>query len=123
MTPVPPPHRLPPASSLDLAAERTALACERTYSAWVRTGLSAVGAAVGLQAVLRGHVPDLLLHLSSAGLFLFGALCFVAGVVRARARPGPAGGTREMLAPSMAIAMNLLLLLGVTAAAASLWSY
>lgn len=123
MTPEPPPLGLPPDPSLELAAERTVLACERTYSAWVRTGLSAVGAAVGLHAVLKTHVPTLLLHLSGSGLLLFGALCFVAGAARSRVRAGLLRSTREMLDPRMAVAMNLLLFLGVVAAGASLWTY
>jgi putative membrane protein len=122
MTLEPPPGGLPPESSLELAAERTVLACERTYSAWVRTGLSAVVAAVGLHAVLRGHVPRPLLHLSSAGLLAFGALCFVAAIARSRVGAGLVANSREMLDPRMAVAMNLLLFLGVMAAAAGLWS-
>ena len=123
MTSEPPPEESPPDASLELAAERTVLACERTYSAWVRTGLSAVGAAVGLHAVLKSHVPDLLLRLSGTGLLLFGALCFVAGQARSRVRAPVLRSTREMLDPRIVTAMNLLLFLGMVAAAASLWSY
>jgi hypothetical protein len=78
---------------------------------------------VGLHAVLKSHVPDLLLRLSGTGLLLFGALCFVAGQARSRVRAPVLRSTREMLDPRIVTAMNLLLFLGMVAAAASLWSY
>jgi len=53
----------------DLARERNALARERTLSAWLRTGLAAVAAGVGLAHLAAGVAPVLWLT-RAAGLLL-----------------------------------------------------
>jgi putative membrane protein len=60
------------------AADRTVLAAERTYAAWVRTGLVALVAGVGAKTSLGDVLPEWV---------LFSAFCFVAGVWR-EIRPG-----------------------------------
>ena len=42
----------------DFAEDRTLLANQRTFAAWLRTGLTAVGVALGVQALLREITPD-----------------------------------------------------------------
>jgi putative membrane protein len=44
--------------SQTLAEDRTVLANERTYTAWVRTGLAALAAGIGFERLLRGEVPQ-----------------------------------------------------------------
>ena len=42
-----------------LAADRNVLAAERTYAAWVRTGLAALVAGGGAKALMSGILPGL----------------------------------------------------------------
>ena len=65
-----------------LAIDNTVLAAERTYAAWVRTGLTALAAGVGARALLHGAVPDWLARITGAMLVLFSALAFGAAVWR-----------------------------------------
>jgi putative membrane protein len=58
------------------------LAAERTYAAWVRTGLAALASGVGAKALLAHAVPDLLVQFAGTVLTLFSAFCFVAGIWR-----------------------------------------
>ena len=84
----------------ELAVGRTILAVERTYDAWIRTGLTALASGVGARALLAGIVPVWLTRSTSAMLVLFAAFCFIAGawreiatdtrLRRARIRPMPA---------------------------------
>ncbi|HEX8534816.1 MAG TPA: DUF202 domain-containing protein [Allosphingosinicella sp.] len=113
--------RPPIDTSLELAAERTVLALERTYSAWVRTGLAAIGAAVGLHAVLESRVPKLLLHVSGTALILFGLLCFIAGTSRSRVSARVVLDSRDAIRPLLIAIMDALLFLGALAAIVSLW--
>ncbi|SPJ25778.1 DUF202 domain-containing protein [Palleronia abyssalis] len=68
----------------DWAEDRTILAAERTYAGWVRTGLTAVVVAIGLQALFRLEEPAWLPR-AVASVFLLGALLvFLAGWSEAR---------------------------------------
>lgn len=69
---------------LPWARERTALAFERTYAAWVRTGLAALAFGIAIHG-LRGSAPGWLSQIAESGLILFAALCFVTGLHRLRA--------------------------------------
>ena len=60
------------------------MAFERTYAAWVRTGLAALAFGMAIRG-LKADVPGSLSRLAESGLILFGALCFVAGLHRLRA--------------------------------------
>ena len=42
----------------ELAANRTVFAAERTYAAWVRTGLVSLAAGVGAKRTLGGVLPE-----------------------------------------------------------------
>ncbi|MDI3309457.1 MAG: DUF202 domain-containing protein [Acetobacteraceae bacterium] len=64
------------------AADRTVLAAERTYAAWVRTGLVSLAAGVGAKTTLGNVLPEWMILLAGSLLVLFAGFCFVAGVWR-----------------------------------------
>jgi putative membrane protein len=64
------------------AADRTVLAAERTYAAWVRTGLVSLVAGVGAKTTLGNVLPEWAILLAGSLLVLFAGFCFVAGVWR-----------------------------------------
>lgn len=64
------------------AADRTVLAAERTYAAWVRTGLVSLAAGVGAKTTLGNVLPEWVILFTGSLLVLFSAFCFVAGVWR-----------------------------------------
>lgn len=66
----------------DSADRRTELAAERTYAAWMRTGLVALASGVGSRKLLEGVVPGWMIVGFGTVLILFSAFCFVAGVWR-----------------------------------------
>ena len=67
---------------VDWALERTRLAKERTFAAWMRTSLAAIGLAVALVKLVTGSDEAWLVR-SLALLFLFvGAMVCVIGVRR-----------------------------------------
>lgn len=69
------------------AADRTVLAAERTYAAWVRTGLVALAAGVGAKTSLGQVLPEWAILFNASLLVLFSAFCFAAAVWR-DLRPG-----------------------------------
>ncbi len=71
-----------------LAADRTIYAAERTYAAWMRTGLTALASGIGAKALLADVVPEFLIVATGTILVLFSAFCFVVAVIR-EFRPGP----------------------------------
>src|SRR5262249_34695264 len=68
--------------STQLAADRTVFGAERTYAAWVRTGLLALASGIGAKATLAGVVPEWLIVATGSMLVLFSAFCFGAAVWR-----------------------------------------
>ena len=70
------------------AADRTVLAAERTYAAWVRTGLVSLVAGVGAKASLGNVLPDWAILFNATLLVLFSGFCFAVAVWR-DLRPGP----------------------------------
>jgi putative membrane protein len=69
------------------AADRTVLAAERTYAAWVRTGLVSLAAGVGAKTSLGSVLPEWAILFNATLLVLFSAFCFAAAVWR-NLRPG-----------------------------------
>lgn len=57
----------------DWAEDRTIMANERTFSSWMRTGLGAIGVAIGLQAVFGKFDPTWAAK-AVATLFLIAAI-------------------------------------------------
>ena len=74
---------------IELAADRTLLASERTYAAWLRTGLAALAAGIGAQKLLEALVQPWLVMAASIVLILLAEFCFVAGVWRQLSRSVP----------------------------------
>ena len=64
---------LPNARRTELAADRTVFAAERTYAAWVRTGLVALASVIGARKLLEGVVPGLMIMDTGTALVLFSA--------------------------------------------------
>ena len=60
-----------------LALDRTVLANERTYQAWLRTGLAAFGAGLGIAKFLKGLMPTWIVMSITALLIIFSAASFL----------------------------------------------
>jgi putative membrane protein len=69
------------------AADRTVLAAERTYAAWVRTGLVSLVAGVGAKTSLGSVLPEWAILFNASLLVLFSGFCFAVAVWR-DLRPG-----------------------------------
>ena len=76
------PTEATPDRHAEVAANRTAEAAERTYAAWVRTGLISLAAGVGAKKTLGGVLPEWVVVLTGSVLVVFAAFCFAAGVWR-----------------------------------------
>ncbi len=63
----------------DSAVDRTLMAEERTFSAWMRSGLAAEGAAVAIVKMLPDSEPRWLVHLLGVILSVVGAMAFALG--------------------------------------------
>jgi putative membrane protein len=63
----------------DLAKERNRLAAERTFSAWLRTGLAGVGGGVAIMKFLSftHETHEILAHIIGQMLVLWGILIFI----------------------------------------------
>ncbi len=61
----------------ELAQDRTALASERTYAAWVRTGLASLAAALGVAKFIDHTVPVWTVRAIASLLILLAALSFI----------------------------------------------
>lgn len=104
--------------NLALSADRTILAREQVYGSWVRTGLTALAAAVGARTLYATVVPAWLAVATGVLLALFSAFCFLAAVWR---EMSPAFAdlhpSQRRLPPSMLIVINGSLTLVALAAA------
>ena len=105
-----------------LAADRNILAAERTYAAWVRTGLFALASGVGARALLDGVVPGWLVLADASLLIAFSAFCFGAAVWR-ELHPGtpPPRPALKPIAPGVLITINAFLALVSLAALVGIW--
>jgi putative membrane protein len=66
----------------DWALERTVLASERTFSAWLRTGMTAMEAGLGIARLLSSVTLPWLARAIGVLLIIAGATAFVVGVWR-----------------------------------------
>ena len=107
---------------VQLAADRTVFAAERTYAAWVRTGLAALASGVGTKKVLEGVIPEWLIIVAGSILVAFSALCFGAAIWR-ELRPGAATTKADSprLPPSLLVVFNGVLVLVALAALLGIW--
>lgn len=60
----------------------TVLANERTYSAWLRTGITALATGLGIERFLGGVIPDPVIRAISMSLLLFSIVAFALGAWR-----------------------------------------
>ena len=109
--------------STALAIDRTILAAERTYAAWMRTGLAALAFAVGARALLGDTVPEWLILPTGCVLALFSGFCFVVAVWR-ELMPGiaPQPETRRLPAAMLITVNGFLLLVSLAAFVGLLFS-
>ena len=119
---------MPDSSSSDdprvlYAADRTVLAAERTYAAWVRTGLVALAAGVGAKTTLGNVLPEWAILFNATLLVLFSAFCFAAAVWR-DLRPGhdsPQRSDVRRIPPVLLAVVNGGLLLVALGALLGVW--
>src|SRR3954453_2355662 len=105
-----------------LAADRNILAAERTYAAWVRTGLFALASGLGARALLAGVLPGWLVMAGASMLIAFSTFCFGAAIWR-QLNPGPPPPRPQLtqIPPALLIAMNAFLALVSLAALIGIW--
>lgn len=67
----------------ELASERTLLAAQRTFSAWIRTGLAGVGGGLAVPRVLKFNGDEHLTvaHLIGALLVIWGASIIIYAIM------------------------------------------
>jgi putative membrane protein len=105
-----------------LSADRNILAAERTYAAWVRTGLFALASGIGAHALLNGVVPGWLVMADASMLIAFSIFCFGAAIWR-HLNPGPPPPVPQLvpIPRAVLITMNLFLALVSLAALIGIW--
>jgi len=101
----------------ELASERTLLAAERTFSAWLRTGLAAVGGglAVARALVFNTYAHEVAARMISGLLVIWGAGIFIYALIsyhRTCVRLSQDGRSRNSL--SVMILMTAILLIIAT---------
>lgn len=112
-----------PEPNEQLAVDRTRLAEERTYAAWVRTALAALASGIGARALLEGLVPDWLARAMGSVLVLFAACCLALALCRQiAARSLPADREVPPIPPALLIGVNGLLLVVTLAALIGIWA-
>ena len=105
------------------AADRTVLAAERTYAAWVRTGLVSLVAGVGAKTSLGSVLPEWAILFNASLLVLFSGFCFAVAVWR-DLRPGHDAPERSdvwRLPPVLLLVVNGGLLLVSLGALLGVW--
>ncbi len=105
------------------AADRTVLASERTYAAWVRTGLVSLAAGVGAKTSLGSVLPEWAILFNATLLVLFSGFCFAVAVWR-DLRPGHDSPRRSdvwRLPPALLVVVNGGLLMVSLGALMGVW--
>ena len=105
-----------------LAADSTIFAAERTYAAWVPTGLAALAAGIGAKAVIGAALTEPVVLTTGSALVVFSAICFGAGVWRELfpGAPPPRPDVRRP-PPALFVSMNGFLILVSVAALVGIW--
>jgi len=105
-----------------LAADRTVLAAERTYAAWVQLGLGALAAGIDAKKLLEGVIAEWMIIATASLLVLFSSFCFAAAVWR-QLWPGapPPQPHLRRLPPAILIVVNGSLAIVSLAALVSIW--
>lgn len=99
------------------------LAGERTYAAWVRTGLAALASGIGARALLKDVVFPWLSTATGTVLILFSAFCFVAAVWREMGTGAPPlRPDIKRLPAALLLGLNGFLMLLSLAALVGIWT-
>ena len=105
-----------------MAADRTVLAAERTYAAWMRTGFAALASGVGVRTLLAAALGHWLVMGVGSVLILFSGFCFSAAVWRELLAGAPPPGTGVRRIPrSVLYFVNGFLTLVSLAALVGIW--
>lgn len=105
-----------------LALDRTALANERTYAAWIRTGLAALVTGLGIARFLVDSVPLWSIRTIAAILLVFSAVAFFLAAWRyEHLHVGMAHLDVKMIPVGMVKLSSLVLIACSLIALASLW--
>jgi putative membrane protein len=107
----------------DWAEDRTILASERTFAGWMRTGMTAVAIALGLQAVFREFQPTWVPKAAATAFVAIAVFVFVTAAIEARKtlrRMAPHAARPRSPASTWAIALALSL--AALATGAILWA-
>ncbi len=106
----------------DYAEHRTLLANERTYAAWVRTGLTALAAGIAFERFIPGTLPGWSVRLIAVILIAFSAACFGLALWRYRHLGIRFPRLRAVtIAPRLLAALTLLLIVASLLALVGLW--
>jgi putative membrane protein len=91
-------QRTPEDELMESAPRRTLLAAERTYLAWLRTGLGALGLAVAVGRLLPALIDasHLAFGMLGAGYAMFGVLVLVLAAYRAQRTRAALAARRPM---------------------------
>jgi putative membrane protein len=106
-----------------LALDRTVLANERTYAAWLRTGLTALATGLGTARFMPAAIPLWSVRMIAALLLLFGAASFVLAAWRYETLHV---GIRHLdvntIPPPVVTALSVILVCCTLLALAALWT-
>ena len=97
------------------------LAAERTYAAWVRTGLAALASGIGARALLKDVMPILLVRVTATVLILFAGFCMCAAIWREFYGLPPGKTHLSMMPRYVIIPVNAFLVLVTLAALVGNW--
>jgi putative membrane protein len=104
-----------------LAADRTVYSAERTYAAWVRTGLAAMASGVGAKKILEGVIPEWAILATGSVLVLFASFSFGVAIWReVFPGPPPPRGFVRRIHPALVVFFNVCLFAVSLAALASI---
>ncbi len=101
---------------------RTRLAAERTYAAWIRTGLMALLGGIAARALLAKILPVWFGSVTGSVLVLFSAFCFCAAVWRELTGAATATPSHTRHLPdALLLTFNGFLVFVSTAALVGIW--
>jgi len=107
---------------ITLALDRTILANERTYAAWIRTGIAALIAGLAVEKFLLEPIPLWGVHAIAVILIVFSALSFFLAAWRYRHLHLRLKDADVVLVPPFAmIGLSLVLIVSACIALIGLW--
>lgn len=98
------------------------LANERTYAAWIRTGLAAFVTGLGAEKFLGGVIPDPFIRITSMAMFSCSILFFILALWRFRHVAGHLVSERVLGAPlPVLVVVTMMLVIVVSLALLGVW--